>query len=238
MRSFKPGARYSHALFMKKTITLSIALTVLSLGADAATVNWAADATTPCQLQLENGTPLAQFAGLLQIGYFSTLSEATIQADFAAGNTAAIIGDFTIFASHAGNNPITGATNIGLGHWTYSDTNVTPSFAGKTIYLMAFDTGAGSTVPLVNQMGIFTGSHSAGFGTAWVFPSDNPTPGSTSLDLADVDTLAGVIVGSASGTPTFSTYQLATIPVPEPSTFALVAMAALTTAAARRRKRG
>lgn len=222
---------------MKKVIALSVFIAALSPVADAAIVNWAADAATPSQLQLADGTPMPQFTGLLQIGYFSSLSEATIQSDFAAGNTSAIISDFTAFASHPGNGT-SGGANVGSGHWTYSDTNGTPSFVGKTIYLMAFDTGAGSTVPLVNQMGIFTGIHSTNpvFSSAWVFPSDNPTPGSTSIDLADADSLAGVIVGSTNS-PTFSTYKLATIPVPEPSTLAFVAMAAFATTAVRKRKR-
>lgn len=224
---------------MKKIVSLLGALSLLSLAAQAAIVNWTADAGNFSQLQLANGTPMPQFTGLLQIGYFSSLSEATIKTDFAAGNTSAIIGDFTVFASHPGNGT-SGGANVGSGYWTYADTNVTPSFAGKTIYLMAFDTGAGSTVPLVNQMGIFTGIHSTNpvFSSAWVFPSDNPTPGSTSIDLADADTSAGVIVGSASGSPNLSTYKLATIPVPEPSTLMFVAMAALTTVAVRKRKRG
>ncbi|MEI7822970.1 MAG: hypothetical protein WCK55_18830 [Verrucomicrobiota bacterium] len=222
---------------MKKAIALSFFIVVFSPVADAAVVNWAANALTPSQLQLADGTPIPQFTGLLEIGYFSSLSEATIKTDFAGGNTSAIIGDFTVFASHPGNGT-SGGANVGSGYWTYADTNTTSSFFGKQIYILALDTGAGSTTPGVNQMGIFTGIHSGSFGGNWLFPVDGGTPGVTSIDLADADTSAGVIVGSASGSPILSTYKLATIPVPEPSALMFVAMAALTTAAVRKRKSG
>jgi hypothetical protein len=86
-----------------------------------------------------------------------------------------------------------------------------------------------TTTGAATQMGIFTGAYGA-FSAEWSFPADTSL-GSIVPELGDT-TPSGVIVGTLSGT----NYQMAVI-VPEPSTFSLVAMACLVTAAARRRKR-
>ncbi|HTS18717.1 MAG TPA: choice-of-anchor Q domain-containing protein [Verrucomicrobiae bacterium] len=103
---------------------------------------------------------------LLMLGTFS-ISDATIQSNFLAGNLSAIMSAFT---------PYTNAFAVGDGTGFPASWDVSlsaPGFAGQQIYLVAIDA---PTLSGANQLGIFTTP-------AWMFPMDGCE---TDIDLEDV----------------------------------------------------
>jgi hypothetical protein len=140
--------------------------------------------TVECSAQYTRG--LADSLGqavpsgsLLMIGTFS-ISEATIQSNFLAGNLSAIMSAFT---------PYTNSFAVGNGTGLPASWDVTqsaPGFGGQQIYLLASDK---PTLGAATHLGIFTAP-------SWIFPADG---NSTSIDLEDV---TDFVIGAQGGSLT------------------------------------
>ena len=113
---------------------------------------------------------------LLMLGSFS-ISEPTIQSNFFANNVAAIMSNFTPYA-----------TSFKVGDGTslpasWSVTRSAAGFDGQQIYLLAIDK---PTFAAATHLGIYTAP-------SWVFPSGG---GTNTIDLADV---TDFVIGAQSG---------------------------------------
>ncbi len=210
---------------------IALILAFAALRAAAATVGWSATSGVGTLTDL-SGTAVPLNSALIMIGTFQpTLgtgpsgADATIKNLFANGNITTIMNDFTQFNT---TTRLAGRTGFGAGQWSYSDINSAAVFANQQVYMLAFNT---TSVGTATQMGIFTGAYGA-FASEWSFPADTSL-GSVNPELGDT-TASGVIVGTLSGIK----YKMSVIPVPEPSSVALCAVAAFFAATARKRKRG
>ena len=229
---------------MKVLKVIAIALSFAVLRADGATVTWSGTAGLGTLTNF-SGTAVPLNSALIMIGTFQpTLgtgpsgADTTIKNLFASGSIGTsstpgtILGDFTQFntildlAGKPGAGP-----NSGAGQWTYNDINSAAVFANQQVYMLAFNA---TTVGASTQMGIFTGRYNSDsfLQSQWLFPAD-VLLGSIAPELGDTTSPSGVIVGSLSVT----NYKMAVI-VPEPSSVALCAVAAIAIAGRRKRKRG
>jgi len=137
------------------------------------TVNCSADGTRGLVDSLGNALPVGS---VLLLGTFS-ISDATIQSNFYAGNLNAIRSAFT---------PYTNSFAVGNGTGEPASWEVTRSaegYGGHQIYLLAIDA---PDVAKATNLGIFTAP-------SWIFPSDG---NSTSIDLGDV---TDFVIGAQGG---------------------------------------
>jgi T5SS/PEP-CTERM-associated repeat protein len=137
------------------------------------TVSISADNTRGITDSLGRALPIGS---LLMLGSFS-ISEPAIQSNFFANNVAAIMSNFTLYA-----------TSFKVGDGTslpasWSVMRSAAGFDGKQIYLLAIDK---PTFAAATHLGIFTAP-------SWVFPSSG---GTNSIDLADV---TDFVLGAQSG---------------------------------------
>ena len=204
---------------MKKIILTLSAIALCTVSSRAATIAWGAQDNNG--FGNFAGTPLAQ-GDLVELGSFS-LTDSQIQTvinSSASASAAAttLSSSFTTFGTS-----VIGA-NLGIdGYFSPANAN-TSGNAGKQIYYWVFNA---STTGASSQFGIFYSTISA-----WVVPSDTPTPGSTVTDISDLTTsgagtaLAGTAhvvwgqfdtVHQNNATPQFTTAA-----VPEPSSLALL----------------
>lgn len=212
---------------MKRTLRFIAYTLVAGLGvvtaSNAATVNWSASIDNGFGLQ--NGTDLAA-GSLLRIGTFTNLTDAQITAN--GGNINFLNDSFVEFGNSTIGTGVLGAD----AHFTDSDVaNATAlGLVGDQIFIWAFDAGTlgGATQHGVFYLNLATNS-------AWAFPPDAP-PGSdaTTIDISDLsDVVGNALVGGATilwgsfgtGTSDLSGSPLFNLQViPEPSTYALIAM--------------
>lgn len=196
----------------------------------SATVGWAAAQDNG--FGLADGTDLAA-GSLLRLGTFTNLSDAQIVANKADLNF--LDSYFVEFASSA--------IGVGVGgldaHFAQSDTVNAGSLGliGDQIFFWAFDA---ATLGGASQHGIFYLNSATN--SAWAFPTDTPGSDDTTIDisqLTSVDALSliggatilagGFGVGTsdffespAGGSVSYPLFNLEVIP--EPSTYALIAM--------------
>ena len=142
------------------------------------TVNCSADGTRGLVDSLGNALPAGS---VLLLGTFS-ISEATIQSNFYAGNVSAIRSAFI---------PYTNSFAVGNGTGEPASWEVTRSaegYGGHQIYLLAIDA---PDVSKATSLGIYTAP-------SWIFPADGD---STSIDLEDV---TDFVIGAQGGPLTIS----------------------------------
>jgi hypothetical protein len=230
---------------MKQFALLTLTAAALAASSRAATIDWAAGIDNG--VSLANGTDLPSSSGsLVRLGYFrdsSTGLQLTDAQIVALSGTPSLLNSYFVEAA-------TGTIGSGFtpaidGHFSLSSTVDTSSsglnLAGLQMYVWILNA---ATLTAATQQGIYywsitdttTNPDSTPLapGLRWSFPSQDPVPGSTTIDLTDLtagdSTLASgarIVVGSfgtgtseASGAPNF---DLAII-VPEPSTATLIAM--------------
>ena len=118
---------------------------------------------------------------LLMLGTFS-ISEATIQSNFYAGNVSAIMSAFTPYSTSFKVGDGTGLA----ASWSVSESAA--GFGGQQIYLLAVDT---PTLAKANHLGIYTAP-------SWVFPDDG---NEIDIDLSDV---TDFVIGAQGGSLTIN----------------------------------
>jgi hypothetical protein len=223
----------------KIALTINLLFAIVS-ASDAATIVFSAGESN--SLNEGNGTDLA-IGSLVRLGVFS-LTDSQIQA--MSWNVAFLNSNFTQI----------GTARIGdafgfPGHFSKAVTLDTTSIAGQQMALWVFkSTDNSSDMASVNsalQIGIFYMDKA--LNGQWAVPIQNPPPPSTVIDIADLTTSASlntqlragahVVVGSfpngtsdATGAPGFGLQT----PVPEPSAFSFLGIAALGFLARRRSK--
>ena len=167
---------------MHKTFLTAVFVTVSSFSAHAATITWGSSLAHG--LALSNSATLLPTGNFVRLGYFDDgYSDAMIASDLNAGGVNAVDLKFNqIDVARIGD----GASNS-AGFFAASENfTVTSGLAGKQMAMWVFfsqDTSSLLTAQnTVQQTGIFYLSTAAQNG-AWAIPSDNPTPGTTSIDL-------------------------------------------------------
>lgn len=227
---------------MRILVTAALLLQALMPGVKASTVGWGS--FNSVGLADLSSTP-ATVGSLVRLGFFRdpisllTLSSgqiAILAAASTVSNKTAINAAFQEFSS----------TTIGTGAgsqaglWSQSTGNTGTQFASQPIYYWTYNR---STLSAATQWGIFTAPGNPN----WTFPADTTVTGgpvNSDLDNVPVNT-TGIVVGQPTlGTATINgsagtpVYRMAAIAaVPEPSTLAFGALAALAAAGARRRHR-
>jgi hypothetical protein len=196
--------------------------TTLSSHAGTITVNWSAFDVTGLALTNMVVTPVPS-GNLIEIGtYTNTPSLANL-----------LNASFQVFATG-----LMGANGGGPGFWRVSSVADDAGFAGKQIYIVAFDT---PTANAATQWGIFSSTLAS-----WKFPT---SPNSTTIDIEDLLASTGssptlkpsaqIIAGSGLVFDGIARDYFKLNVIPEPSTFALVGyslLAAIVVAAKRHRR--
>jgi len=224
----------------KIAFTINLALAIVSVS-DASSFTFGAGETN--SFSEENGTDLAM-GNLARLGVFS-LPDSQIQAN--SGNVAFLNSNFTQIGTARMGDPFGGIP----GHFSQSVQFDSTSIAGRQMALWVFKSSDNSSdLASVNsalQIGIFY--MDMALNGAWAVPPQNPVPGATLIDIADLTDSATsailrpgshVVVGSfpngisdATGAPGFG-LQTVSEPVPEASTISFLGIAALGFLARRR----
>ncbi|HTS18603.1 MAG TPA: putative Ig domain-containing protein [Verrucomicrobiae bacterium] len=142
------------------------------------TVSISATGTRGIEDSLGNGLPIGC---VVMLGTF-TITDATIQSNFLAGNVSAIMSNFTLYGA---------SFKVGDGttlpaSWTVSQS--APGFGGRQIYLLVVDK---PTVAAASHLGIYSAP-------SWTFPADGSQ---TDIDLADV---TDFVIGAQGGSLTIN----------------------------------
>lgn len=185
---------------------------------------------------LTGGTTSDGDGAVLQLGYFSMATS----ANPFAGTWTPLTGE--------------GGANSGFATTSVGDTTANGALSGTFGMNLVFDTtdsarnvslpaaGIPLGIRIYNAPSIGGSTHymtisSTATSWQWLTPADAPGPALTlSLNASDLRLEDGTPAGSAVGTPTGGSFST-TVPVPEPSAFALQAMVALAASCMRNRSR-
>ena len=221
-----------HYLVNKFYPALVFAFTVAS--APAASIAWSATPAAFYGFDLFSGADVPVGA-LVRVGNFNitdtVIQQNALNVTFLNSNF--VEAGFTTIGTGAGNNP-------GFFSASSNYNAAATGLAGKQVYFWVF---SGTTVGNSAQIGIFY--QPLANNSTWAFPSDTPTPGSTTVAISDLisaspDTLraeAKVVVGTfGPGTSTLTGRRAFTLSnIPEPGS-AILALAGGLTMLARRRR--
>jgi hypothetical protein len=221
---------------MKKVLFLLATLAAFSASARAADVSWAAGVNHG--FSLANGTALNAGA-LVRLGYFKHATTGVQLTDaeiLALVNTPSTLDTHFVQAASASIGSGLGPSNP-AGHFAASNTVDTGAsglnLAGKQMYLWVMNSGSPATATehavLYWTMTDTTTNPDGGTepGPRWIFPVQEPVPGSTAVDLDDLTTGSGALAAGAR--LVIGSYPTGTSPTTAANNFGLTAVSSAPT---------